>query len=135
MKKHKLFYIFVIFLMFGCAGVQIDFDENRAAHNMGALIMDVARTYAPDYVPEIEIVRDRSLIILKARTVELGPVIGDILAIVQGLSDNPDVDKYGQIVADASRVLFDAVLLNWQTPEGLGRAKAIIVAFLEGMQT
>jgi len=132
--KRKFSIIAIFFLLVGCAGIQINLDENRVAYNMGALVIDVARNYAPDYVPEIERIRDRTLIILRSETVELGPLIGDLLAVVQELSDNPAVDKYGQIIADASRVIFDAVMLNWETPEGYLRAKRIIVSFLEGMR-
>lgn len=133
--KHKILYIAIIFFMLaGCAGVQINFDENRMAFNTGALVIDLARVYAPDYVPEIERVRDRALITLRDETVELGPVIGDIIAVIQTLAQDPDVDEYSQIIADACKILFDAITLDWDTPLEFERARGLVISFLGGMK-
>jgi len=137
-RKCQIMSICVILCLFvaGCLTVTVNQDPLiPIASNTGRLVMALAAVKAPEYVPEIERVRDMTISALQDNSIDLGPAIGNVMAAVQALSDHPRIGKYAGIITEASRLLMDVVRMEWTVPEKYARARRIVMAFLEGMKT
>jgi hypothetical protein len=123
-----------VILGHSCTAIRVNQNaRTEMSRNMGALVMALARSKAPDYVSEIEMAGDKAFAALESESVDLGGTIGDLMAVVQGLGAFDGAQKYMQIVQDASAFFMGVVRLDWDTPENFEEARVLVQAFLEGM--
>lgn len=125
----------VVFLV-GCGGLQVQENyEVQLAYNLGTVTMAACAAIRPEYIPAAALARDAALALLdNADPADLGPVIGDTMALIQEISASPQVDKYAGQVRQASELIRGLIAVDWQVPEKYAKARAVVVAFLKGMK-